>query len=159
MSRTIPLTMPLPQRFDILRGLAAESSHNKIVIDWAEDLARFQTQLNWLMVLHRAVFRLPLTIDPPGVDVYRSGLETLVEGGDCASKSILLSALILGLFRRKGVSVVVAFVWEHSGSTEDHVRLAVQQEGGGWVLLDALAKTVGIRAVNWVPQWHEYVII
>ena len=161
MSVAIALTVPLEQRFEIMRALVWQGADERIVAEWAQDLVEGVQPRDWVEQLTLAVQRLPITIDPPTRDVYQSALETLAKGGDCASKSILLAAALISVFRRAGIYLSVAIVWEHSGGAFDHVRLAVSTPFTPhvWTLVDSIGKGLGVRGVSWQPLWRQFVVL
>lgn len=155
MAITIPLTTPLPRRVALLEAIALEGARAPVVQRLARELcdrAMMFPRWWWLRPLV-AVQSLPVVPDPPGVDVYRTAVETLAEGGDCASKSALLVALYIAS-RPRCQSVAPRIVWEHCGRecAYDHVVVELTMDGERWLVDPLRPLSPNMRAVPWQPR-------
>jgi hypothetical protein len=154
---TIPLTTPLARRVAILESLALEGARSPSVERLARSLcesARASAYPAWWWLRPLvAVQGLPIVPDPPGVDVYRTALETLAQGGDCASKSALLVALYLAARPYCG-SVAPRIVWEHCGRecAFDHVVVELVIDGVPWLVDPLRQLSPNTRAVPWTAR-------
>ena len=152
------LTSSLRERFRILSGLVQDGAQSavarRIVTGPAVSSASLSDAVRVFLEIIQA---LPVVVDPPGKDCYATIEHTIKHGGDCASKSVALAALIRALADYRGVPAMqIALVWEHrAGGPTDHVRVDL-----GGVVYDPLrAVPVGSRAVSWVPEWSKSVSV
>ena len=154
----LPLSVPVPDRLALLRGLALEGARDSAV----REVARVELGgAPWWARLLRRVQGLPGRRDPVDRDVYLPAAEVLRVGGDCADRCALLCALFVAArsWSSAARSDRCALRWDHCGPLSarcayDHVRVRLYRPGRPVVELDALGGGPGDRVVPWAARLH-----
>lgn len=153
----VPLSLPVPDRLALLRGLALDGARDPAV----RSAARVELGgAPWWARPLRRVQGLPARWDPIDRDIYLPPGRVLAVGGDCADRCALLCALFVAA--REWSSAArecrCALRWDHCGPLGecryDHVRVRLYRPGRAVIELDALGGGPGERAVPWPARRH-----
>ena len=154
------LTTTLEERFALLQetiadGLRSPLTAQVVAVIESQNPSRMGAQIAALELVQA----LPIVGDVPGRDCVESVYKTLLNGGDCSSKSCVLIVLWLLIHRSamrqhraKGwaeMPIQLALVWEHSGGLVDHVRV----DWSGQIVDPLRPLPIGARSPSWVPEW------